>query len=59
MPKAIAEELGITEGAPIVLKVEGKQLIIKPAGKLLKKTRTWAKITPEEVGEGISKQLLT
>lgn len=48
LPSKVARELGISEGDPLILKVEEGRIVLTPLPKLLVKRRKWAKTTLEE-----------
>lgn len=47
IPKAVADEAGLTEGAPVVLSVEGGALVVRRLRLDLE--HLLAKVTPEKV----------
>lgn len=61
LPKRIVERLGIKEGDTLLLKVEGRTLVVKPL-KGVSLTESWSLVEPEEVkavGEELSRFLLS
>ncbi len=48
LPSKVARELGISEGDPLILRIEGGRIVLSPLPKLLVKRRKWAKTTLEE-----------
>ncbi len=48
LPSKVAKELEISEGDPLILRIEEGRIILTPLPKLLVKRRKWAKTTLEE-----------
>ena len=52
LPSKVARELEISEGDPLILRIEEGRIILIPLPKLLVKRRKWAKTTLEEFERG-------
>ncbi len=48
LPSKVARELEISEGDPLILRIEEGRIILTPLPKLLVKRRKWAKTNLEE-----------
>jgi len=49
LPKKVVEELGISEGDPIIISVKDNKIIIRPVKKFLRRKKYWSRTTAEEV----------
>jgi AbrB family looped-hinge helix DNA binding protein len=57
IPKAVAEQLNISEGDKLLLEVRDGKIILGPMPKLLVRRRYWSEATVEEV-EAESEELI-
>ena len=57
IPKAVAEQLNISEGDKLLLEVRDGKIILGPIPKLLVRRRYWSETTVEEV-EAESEELI-
>ena len=49
LPKKVVEELGISEGDPIIISVRDNKIIIRPVRRFLRKKKYWSRTTAGEV----------
>ncbi len=57
IPKAVAEQLNISEGDKLLLEVRDGKIILGPIPKLIARRRYWSETTVEEV-EAESEELI-